>query len=248
MPQVLLHNGGIPGFSALVAFSPNSNLGIVILSNADGKAAWNFQILGRILYEVLGVLPAATGDGRYDYSIIPENLSDMRTNSAGMTGETATLETKPPSLKLEDYAKSYSALGYLPIQLCSSANQSAHCNDIIADFASIHNASTLASTLYATYPTVWSTHARLNHVSGDVFKITFTALFPNGYGENTSGFETAELGESEGTVEFEVRDGKVQGFSLVVDKEAAASRKRKIGGGLRETGDAWFTEDLSGRT
>ncbi|KAM5537319.1 hypothetical protein V8D89_009049 [Ganoderma adspersum] len=229
--DVLLHTGGIPGFSTLVAFSPNSNLGIVILSNADSKAAWNFQILGRILYEVLGVLPAATSE-----------------TGVGVTGETITLEKKSPSLKLEDYVGFYSAPGYLPIQLCSSANQSAHCNNVISDFATIHNSSTLGSTLYATYPTVWSTHIRLNHVSGDVFNVTFTALFPSGYGEDKRSFETAEPGEGEGTVEFEVRDGKVQGFSLVIDQEAAAARKRKIGGGLRETGEAWFTADVSACT
>ncbi|KAI1795412.1 beta-lactamase/transpeptidase-like protein [Ganoderma leucocontextum] len=229
--DILLHNGGIPGFSTLVAFSPNSNLGIVILSNADDKASWNFQILGRILFEILGVLPATTND-----------------MSAGVMGESTTPDTKPPSLKLADYAGLYSASGYLPIQLCSSTNQSAHCNEVISDFATIHNSSTLESTLYATYPTVWSTHVRLKHGSGDVFKITFTALFPNGYGENKSAFETSEAGLGEGTVEFEVRDGKVEGFSLVIDEDAAASRKRKIGGGLREAGDAWFTEDLSACT
>ena len=156
-----------------------------------------------------------------------------------------TTETKPPSLKLADYARLYSAPGYLPMQLCSSANQSIHCNDVVSAFASLHNSSTLESTLYATYPTFWSTHVWLTHVSGDVFNIAFTALFPNGYGENTSAFETALRGEGEGMVEFEVRDGKVQGFSLVIDEEAAVSRKRKIGGGLRGTGEAWFVEGLS---
>ncbi|PIL26205.1 hypothetical protein GSI_11960 [Ganoderma sinense ZZ0214-1] len=226
--DILLHTGGIPGFSTLVVFSPNSNLGVVILSNADNKASWNFQLLGRILYEVLGVLPAATSD-----------------TIAEMTGETTAPETRPPSLKIRDYAGFYSAPGYLPIRLCSSANQSAHCNSVISDFATIHNSSTLESSLYATFPTVWATHVRLNHVSGDVFNITFTALFPHGFGGDTSAFETAEEGQGEGTVEFEVRDGKVQGFSLVIDQEAAAARKRKIGGGLRETGEAWFTEDAS---
>ena len=62
---MLLHPGGFPGFSALVAFSPNSNLGVVILSNADNKGAWNFQILGRILFDILGVLPATMSDTRY---------------------------------------------------------------------------------------------------------------------------------------------------------------------------------------
>ena len=74
-----------------------------------------------------------------------------------------------------------------------------------------------------------------------MFNITFTAVFPNGYGEDTTAFETAETGEGEGWVEFKVdEEGEVEGFALVIDNEAYESRKRKVGGGLTEAGEAWF--------
>ena len=48
------HSGAVPGFSTLVAFSPNSNVGLVVLSNADEKADWNYRIARRILDDVVG--------------------------------------------------------------------------------------------------------------------------------------------------------------------------------------------------
>ena len=48
------HSGAVPGFSTLVAFSPSSNVGLVVLSNADEKADWNYMIARRILDDVVG--------------------------------------------------------------------------------------------------------------------------------------------------------------------------------------------------
>ncbi|TBU36177.1 beta-lactamase/transpeptidase-like protein [Dichomitus squalens] len=224
--EVVEHTGGNPGFSALVAFLPKHNLGVVILSNADEKAPWNFKIFTRILDDVLGTRMSKT---------LVES-SDAEVDQLTVTSY------KSPSLKLEDYTGLYTAPGYLPIRLCSTSIYSKDCRDIISDFATLHNASTLESTLYAAFPNVWASHVRLDHFSGDVFNITFTALFPNGYGQNTTAFETAETGESEGWVEFKMTQGEVEGFSLVIDHAAYESRTRKIGSELIETGDAWFAK------
>ncbi|EJF60227.1 beta-lactamase/transpeptidase-like protein [Dichomitus squalens LYAD-421 SS1] len=224
--EVVEHTGGIPGFSTLVAFVPQRNLGVVILSNANEKAVWNSKILMRILDDVLGSKTSMTAV----YS------------SQAEAERSPTMELTSPSLALEDYTGLYTAPGYLPIRLCSKEIHSKHCRDVISDFAAIHNSSTLESSLYAAFPAVWASHVRLSHFSGDVFNITFTALFPNGYGQNTTAFETAETGESEGWVEFKVAKGEVEGFSLVIDHAAYESRKRKIGSELTETGDAWFAK------
>ena len=53
--QVLTHSGAIPGFSTRVAFLPDDGLGIVVLANADEKAAANEAILFRIVEDVLGL-------------------------------------------------------------------------------------------------------------------------------------------------------------------------------------------------
>ncbi|KAI0669583.1 beta-lactamase/transpeptidase-like protein [Trametes maxima] len=52
--QLIFHNGGLPGFSTLTAFSPSSNLGIVILINADEQGEHAWAILRRAFDDVLG--------------------------------------------------------------------------------------------------------------------------------------------------------------------------------------------------
>ena len=52
---MLTHSGAIPGFSTRVAFLPNDGLGIVVLANADEKAAANEAIVYRVVEDVLGL-------------------------------------------------------------------------------------------------------------------------------------------------------------------------------------------------
>lgn len=51
--QLITHSGAIPGFSTKVAFLPTDKLGIVLLANADEKAAANEVIMYRIIEDVL---------------------------------------------------------------------------------------------------------------------------------------------------------------------------------------------------
>lgn len=62
---MLTHSGAIPGFSTRVAFLPNDGLGIVVLANADEKAAANEAIVYRVVEDVLGLK-------RVDRSVIAE--------------------------------------------------------------------------------------------------------------------------------------------------------------------------------
>ena len=112
----------------------------------------------------------------------------------------------------------------------------------LIDFAKLEPPSAANSTLYSSFNSVLATHVRLSHVSGDVFNITLTALFPHGYGRDTSAFETYETGDAQGRAEFVVQDGRVEGFGLVLDEDAYASRARRVGAGVsvREAADAWF--------
>lgn len=153
------------------------------------------------------------------------------------------LEVCPPSFELDAYTGEYTAVGYKPIVLCSSKSRSGYCKGVLADFSSVDSFAAVPVSLYSTYKSVWTTHVRLEHFSGEVFNITFTSLFPQGYGRNTSAFEDFEVGSGDGWVEFVVRDDKVEGFSLVLDEDAVAARARHLGGGhLSETGDAWFVK------
>ena len=165
----------------------------------------------------------------------------LRTSAHASTPQPAKIT--PPSLDWDAYTGRYNSDdGYLPVTLCSSQSNSAHCQTVVSDFATLDNSTTVATSLYSAYPAVWATHMRMQHFSGDVFNFTFTALFPHGYGRNRSAFEAFETGSAGGWVEFQVDEAgrTIKGFSLVGDSNACAARARKTGGLLSETADAWF--------
>ena len=59
--DVVWHFGAIPGFSLLVAFLPEDNLGVVLLANMDEKQNDNMEVLYRVIDEALS-LPGNTED------------------------------------------------------------------------------------------------------------------------------------------------------------------------------------------
>ena len=154
------------------------------------------------------------------------------------------------ALNLAAYAGTYEDAAYGSVTLCAPSSTSAHCLGVLEDFAPIdggNNASLstdaeLRPTLLAAFPRVWSTHLRLRHTSGDSFAAVFPALFPNGYGKDTSPFEFWDSQISVGRAEFIVEDGTVVGFALVTEEQAAAARLRRSVGGVKESGDAWFVK------
>ncbi|KAI1795410.1 beta-lactamase/transpeptidase-like protein [Ganoderma leucocontextum] len=230
--DVVHHTGGIPGFTSIVAFSPSHNIGLVALVNTD-EARAIFKILKKTFDDVLGTQLSQTADSLGE---------SFRASAQAFMPST---KITPPSLDWNAYTGAYNSDdGYLPVTLCSSQSKSAHCQNVVSDFATIDNSTALATSLYSAYPAVWASHLRLQHFSGDVFNFTFTALFPHGYGQNASAFEAYETGSSSGWLEFKVdkAKGTVEGFSLVGDQNACAARARKTGGALPETADAWFAK------
>ncbi len=154
------------------------------------------------------------------------------------------VDARSPSLSMEAYTGAYRAPGYNQISLCSPLRPSSDCKDVLSDFATLDSPSSANHSLYSAFNSIWATHIRLQHFSGDVFNITFTALFPHGFGRNTSAFETAETSTSDGWVEFVVDEGRVHGFALFIDRDAVEARKRRIGvdNVVLETADAWFAK------
>ncbi|KAI0780020.1 beta-lactamase/transpeptidase-like protein [Fomes fomentarius] len=224
--EIVNHGGGIPGFSLLTSFSPSHNVGIFVAANAAEKSVYTNAILTHTLDVLFGQQTSENGELR-------SSLEELQTVHK-------PLDVRPPSFELDAYTGEYTAFGYKRIVLCSSKSRSEYCKDVLADFSTVDGST---ASLYSTYKSIWTTHARLEHFSGDVFNITFTSLFPQGYGRNTSAFEDFEVGSGDGWVEFVVRGDKVAGFSLVLDEDAVAARARHLGGGhLPETGDAWFVK------
>ena len=150
-------------------------------------------------------------------------------------------------------------------------NTSAYCLGVLRDFATVDGAAPLptsparpaaitASTntsalpqrapqLFGVSPSVWASHVRLRHTAGDAFALTFEQLHTEGFGRDRTPFATHEAAFQEGRALFSVVPDKrgrpasvVEGFGLVMDEEAYAARRRRIGvsAALREVVDAWY--------
>lgn len=158
-------------------------------------------------------------------------------------GSSKDIASEPLSLNLSAYTGTYTSPGYGSITLCSPASTSRYCADVLSDFSSLGPVSGSGpATLYGAYGSIWSTHARLSHHSRDTFNLTFSVVFPHGYGANTTAFEDYMAGFSEGRAEFAVEGTQVAGFAFVVDEDAVAARQQRTGGTLKETADAWFAK------
>lgn len=79
----------------------------------------------------------------------------------------------------------------------------------------------------------------MRHQQGSTFQIYFTSLYPNGYGKDTTPFETAGVGPSNGLAEFVVEDGKVVGFGIsgLVDRLTERARKYES---VQDRAEVWF--------
>ncbi|KAI0767194.1 beta-lactamase/transpeptidase-like protein [Fomes fomentarius] len=244
--DVAWHSGAIPGFSLLAAFLPQDNMGVVLLANMDEKYDETMDILYRVIDEALE-LPASS---------IPTSPSDTTTEPDHASQSTSTVvESEPLPLGLEAYVGTYHNSAYGTITLCASfgASESDHCNHVLGQFASVDAQASPADistnsthVLYAAFPRVWSTHMRLRHTNRNSFAVTLSALFPHGYGRDTTPFEQYESQVGVGRAEFVVDGdtGAVVGFALITEEEAAVARARasRDGGAPGAIGDAWFAK------
>ncbi|RPD53640.1 beta-lactamase/transpeptidase-like protein [Lentinus tigrinus ALCF2SS1-7] len=230
--DIISHAGGIPGTTTITAFSPTRNIGVVILTNASSKDTQVTTILKRVLDEVLGLptLPASPASHKPVSASAPALLACNAVGNA-------------LSLPIASYTGTYSAPGYPSITLVSPALTSSDTSSVLADFAPFDGPDWPTHSLYGALSSVMSTHVRLQHLSGDTFVFHPTILFPNGYGRDTSAFETGVI-YVKGTAEFVVDEtkGKVVGFGMMVYKDAVEVRRRRRGEEVQECADAWFVK------
>jgi len=69
--------------------------------------------------------------------------------------------------------------------------------------------------------------------------VTLTALFPNGYGNDTTPFEMSETAGYMAKAKFVVEEGKVVGFGLVGTVGQMTERER-LGGSVKDVADVWL--------
>ncbi|KAG1735692.1 beta-lactamase/transpeptidase-like protein [Suillus paluster] len=145
-------------------------------------------------------------------------------------------------LAVEAFSGTYANPGYGVLSFCSPSSSSSYCRDVISDFTAVDAAQSSAPNspqLLAAWPRVWASHIRAVHQSGNTFSVQYTSLFPEGYGRDSTPFETAEIGTSQATAEFVVEDGKVVGFGLVGLVGQLTERERTHTT-VKDRAEVWF--------
>ncbi|KAI0075191.1 beta-lactamase/transpeptidase-like protein [Panus rudis PR-1116 ss-1] len=222
--EIVSHSGGIPGFSTMISFLPSDGLGIVVLTNADEKYPYILELARHIIDNTLGLSSSAAV------------ASPANPPASQVTPIFSSTAQNIDSL--ETFTGTYTDAGYGNLTLCAASSQSSHCQAVLDSFSPFEP-DDKSSRLYAAFSSVWSSHIRLIHGHGDTWNITFTYLFPHGYGKDTSPFETFETGSSQGMVQF-VTKGKSEmvGFGLFLVHEV--TMRRRIGGTVEDIADVWF--------
>lgn len=193
--DIISHGGSLPGFSTLISYLPMSGVGLVALANGDGKHKALLDIQNRIYKVAL---------------CLNDNMDGINVQSEHqMLVPNFPVTTRMPPIALDDYAGTYHNPGYGAFTLCPPSSNSSYCTQVKSDFTSICSDEKLR--LLAAWPRVWSSHLRMVHFDDNIFIVEFTALFPRGYGVNTSPFEVK--GDTS-SVKFITEDGRVIGFEL----------------------------------
>ncbi|KAH7890288.1 beta-lactamase/transpeptidase-like protein [Phlebopus sp. FC_14] len=233
--DVVFHSGAIPGFSTLVSFLPSDELGVTVFANGGDMAAPAMDISNRILDQALHLGSSPTSPS-----------SSPNSSRSKKTTTTSEHHTRNLTLPIDNFAGTYTNPGYGTLTLCSPASKSAYCSQVQQDFTAVDTAaqdgrSAQASTpeLLAEWQRVWSSHIRMRYHHDLLFEIEFTSLFPNGYGKDTTPFETGEIGTSEGVVEFVVEGDEVVGFGLRGLVGQLTERER-IYTSVRDRAEVWF--------
>jgi hypothetical protein len=155
-----------------------------------------------------------------------------------------------PLSSLSKYEGTYGAAGYgAPLTLCSSTSPSPQCTSLRKSFSAVSQ--NITTSLFAEWSRLWSSHLLLTPFSASTttitssdshkFHISFTYLYPFGYGKDTTPF-IHDTVDYNGVVEFGLNDdGEVAGFGLFDGELTAEGLDRsKRGESLMERCDTWF--------
>lgn len=250
--QLVVHNGGVPGFRTWLAFLPSDGVGIIMLANADDGPNKFAQAPLRIIEDLLGLQYSAEAEKvasqeaiieqehRVDpVAEIPIFLPPANISASTQVDEAPAFEAVP----LEEYAGTYTDPGYGSFALCTPSSASAYCTALLSNFTAANF--TAPDALYAAWPRLWSSHMRLRRVadSEGAFMLALISLFPDGYGRDETPFAYSMMGDLEVEVRCGVEGGKVTGCGIL--DTLYSPRKPEIPGqSLEERADVWFMKEL----
>ncbi|EJD02324.1 beta-lactamase/transpeptidase-like protein [Fomitiporia mediterranea MF3/22] len=230
--DVLSHSGSIPGLTSHISFYPDDGFGIVTLLNTADKDRVALALHYRAAEDILG---------------LPHKFSAEEPPTPPSPPGTPNTSTPLP---LSAYSGLYSNPGYGVFVLCDPESTSHYCDSVLSDFRAVDAAQSLpfppqtdVPQLFAAWPRIWSSHVRLVHAANNTnkFDISFTRLFPEGYGASDTAFEVYESDRYEGQVEFVVDEEgmSVIGFGYFGVGDMKGNREEGVS--IEDGSIAWFT-------
>jgi len=220
-----MHDGGVPGVSALVVAAPDDGIGFIALANADAKQPSMLNIAALAAEKLLG---SETGNS----SSSPTNASRLSRANPQRRSRVASHAESTAALDPLDIAGTYFNAGYGTAVLCSVHSTCSSCQNVLDDFRSIDNSLSSNSTdLFVSWISVFSSHARFTQANDTQYTISVGTIYPEGYGKDSTPFST--LGPA-ALATFVVENGCVVGFGISgiggVDRP----------GPVEEASDVWF--------
>ncbi|KZP01782.1 beta-lactamase/transpeptidase-like protein [Calocera viscosa TUFC12733] len=228
--QLVQHSGNVPGFTSRITLLPDDKLGIISLTNGDVKDPAIESLHFRIIEDEFGL----------EHVDWPTRLENFKHESK------AFKPTEEPSahamLPLTTYVGTYAAPGYFEnFTLCAwSFSTDAECGAVFDAYAATYPSfeTDRTNTLYAQWPTLWSTHFRLvpNPAYPNLFNAYIDTLYPHGAGEDKSPFYF-RWDVDKSRAEFLIVDGEVEGVGMW---GLEAGPRERVPGKPRESSEAFF--------
>lgn len=132
------------------------------------------------------------------------------------------------------------------LRTCTTPSDPPECIDVLKEWSAFENtADATRPVLFATSPSMWTSHLRLAHQESDTFSVSAVHLFPDGYGKDKSPFQM-EANEMAVTTEFWVKsegsaDASVVGVAIN-GLVGETTERQRIGSTLEETAEIWLVK------
>jgi hypothetical protein len=205
--------------------------GIVVLVNADQKTTPLLNIAFKIAVMAFGSANTSssapanlpTNSRRSTLPRLEHGGLTARGNSAGASGL--------------DLAGTYYNPGYGALVLCNVHSTSPPCESLLNDFRAV-NKSVPPTDLFTCWPAVWISVAQFTHTTANRYLISTGAIYPKGYGKNTTPFSTLAPTT---TAQFVVENGVVVGFGFDETDDSDVTYYDRTGS-VEEAFQVWFVK------
>ena len=187
--------------TSLIVAAPEDGIGIIVLVNADSKGTSTLTIFEK-------VAEIAFSSANFSSSL-PANQSTIVSRSTPpQHAHVAARADSSEAPSYLDLAGTYYSTGYGAMVLCDVNSSS--CGSVLDDFRAI-NKSLSPSDLFASWNSVWASHVQFTYTSANQYLISLGAIYPEGYGKNTTPFSTLTPVT---IAQFEVENVTVIGFGF----------------------------------